>query len=269
MPGENLDIPVKIKQKYVDIVENAGPQKYKETWINNALSQNPAAVYLLKARDISTRLLCRNPNPEVLKIFKEDDKFDAECIFHLCVFPHGYEFIVKNNLDIMPGCFCNLFKNPAAAEYIKQIVKHDSNALKYFAANPLIEKIFPVQNLAFSKYYSSNPSDHIIDVLLKHQSFIDWRMLSRNPNPRVLSILENNIDKIHWDALAEVETPAAIKFIEENINMLNEVAWEKLSANPFAIHILDKYIEKIDIFMFLKNPRIFEIEKPALAKLLF
>jgi hypothetical protein len=32
---------------------------------------------------------------------------------------------------------------------------------------------------------------------------------------------------------------------------------------------LDKYIEKIDIFMFLKNPRIFEIEKPALAKLLF
>ena len=80
----------------------------------------------------------------------------------------------------------------------------------------------------------------------------DWCGLSRNPY--AIQLLEKNPDKIDWNALSSNPSPLAISMLEKYIkthpNILDKdnwsyLNWFYLSLNPYAIHLLEKNVDKI------------------------
>ena len=79
---------------------------------------------------------------------------------------------------------------------------------------------------------------------------IHWVQLSSNPS--AIHILKNNINKIYWSFFCDIENPEVVKIIEENIDKINndmniEDCWYHISKNKYAIHLLEKYSEKINL----------------------
>ena len=67
------------------------------------------------------------------------------------------------------------------------------------------------------------------------------------------------IEKIDWYALSA--NPNAIHLLEKNMDKIN---WDLLSANPNAIHLLEKNMDKIDWWSLSSNPSIFEYDWVAM-----
>ena len=140
-----------------------------------------------------------------------------------------------------------------------------------------------------SKYLSQNPN--AIDYLKENPELIHWDYLSTNPN--AIKLLENKFkeennltetelenlptkDKINWLYLSGNSN--AKKLIEakyEKEKLLNDyelednrvrypnsyLCWRKLSANPCAIDLLRRNINRIDFFMlsYNRDPKAIEL----------
>jgi hypothetical protein len=114
------------------------------------------------------------------------------------------------------------------------------------------------------KYLSRNP--HAIQWLETNPDKIYWPELCRNNSSFAMYILEKNPDKIVWGNLSENDNPSAIRMLERKIQStpwyqcyvewwedfwlgryyyyesdLKRIRWFSLSANPGAIHLLEKY----------------------------
>ncbi len=127
---------------------------------------------------------------------------------------------------------------------------------------------------------SSNPS--AISILNKYPNKICWDCFSENPS--AIHLLEKNPDKIDWYDLAG--NPSGMDLLEKNLDKLKECSRDSLCSNPFAIkilegiedpesfvfnwsnlssnvnaiHLLQKYKDRIDWRTFSKNPAIFELD---------
>ena len=140
-------------------------------------------------------------------------------------------------------------------------------------AIPIIEQNLDKLNRECWRGLSKNP--YAIHILEQNLDKVFWAELSSNPN--AISILEKYPDKAHLPSL--LQNKNAIHMIEKNIDMymdkinnacissitsipfldsvhiriienhvdkLDSHCWRRLSENPMAIHILEKYSHKLD-----------------------
>ena len=74
-------------------------------------------------------------------------------------------------------------------------------------------------------------------------------------------MLEANPDKIAWENLSK--NHAAIHLLEAN---QDKIDWFWLSGNQCAIHLLEANQDKIDFRLLSKNPAIFQYDYDAMEK---
>jgi len=125
----------------------------------------------------------------------------------------------------------------------------------YMCQNTSLE----VMNMLEEKYMmyvqwlplSSNPS--AINILKKNLNMIDKAALNINPN--AFEILRDHPEFIDYRALCSNQSKEAINIIEKNIRR-EDISFELLSSNKYAIHLLIKNPDKIDWYMAIDNEEI-------------
>lgn len=186
------------------------------------LSVNPIAIEILETykNDIVWSALCRNPNPEALRLIKKELQADSDS-----------DKIDWEALSANPIIIQLIEENPQYMKYI------DYSGL---SANPSDEAIRLLKN-----------------KLEEEPDEIDYAMLSENTNQEALKLLNRKIkedpDEIDWVRLAGNTAPEAIKILKKNLDKLDldNSDWEvfsALSSNPSdeAINLLKSNREKID-----------------------
>ena len=93
----------------------------------------------------------------------------------------------------------------------------------------------------------NNNMDIPFDLILHTASYLV------KPKMKFLDWIPKNIFNFYWIS----KNPNAIHLLEKYPDKIN---WMYLSANPNAIHILKANINKIDSILLLNNPNIFEID---------
>ena len=110
-------------------------------------------------------------------------------------------------------------------------------------AIPILEKN---QDKIKNGLLSMNPN--AIPLLEQNPEKIDWYMLSRNP--KAVHILKQNLDKVNWQQLCCNRSREAMQLLEEHIDeqfVFDELDFQALNANKYAVPILEKYPSFIDI----------------------
>lgn len=231
------------------------------------LCRNPNAIPLLKkhlnkapySRWSMINNISRNQNPEIIHLLEE---MDMTTILDECDW-----FSLSGNSGAVPL----LQKYPEKIVWFEFC--HHNHSPDIIS---LLEQHFDKINW---KYLSANPA--AIPLLQKYPEKIDWRWLSSNPSPDVLPLLEKNLEKLEWRNLSEnpVAAPLLLKRAQqvhfnldpvdyfrlcenqnEQVTTIIDTAcwvnwlfcgtvefidWYALSRNPNAVHLLEKYPNKI------------------------
>ena len=166
-------------------------------------------------------------------------------------------------------------------------------------AIPMIEQNLDKLDRECWRGLSKNP--YAIHILEKNLDKVFWAELSMNPN--ALPILEKYPDKVHLPSLlknrnaihmieknldmymdkidiaclsAIVSNPVLdnvhIRILEHHINKIDYMGWTRLTENPMAIPILEKYPNKIHVLSLLNlssipTPRMIPIIEKNIDKL--
>jgi hypothetical protein len=109
---------------------------------------------------------------------------------------------------------------------------------------------------------SSNPS--AINILKKNLKMIDKTAL--NINPKGFEILREHPELIDYKFLCSNQSKEAVEIIEKNIKR-EDICFELLSANKYAINLLIKNPDKIDWYMAIDNEEIGQLFKSFPDKL--
>jgi len=100
-----------------------------------------------------------------------------------------------------------------------------------------------------------NPNPAIISLLEKDARiklpYIQEQLLE---NSNALHLVDAHYIECNLHLLAKNTSPLAMQLIEDYIDDLSRVAWERLSTNPSAIHILEKHLDKLDWNLLCSNP---------------
>jgi hypothetical protein len=187
--------------------------------------------------------------------------------------------VIKIHTDKMD--FCNLFRHASTVQIIRllkmigsnieslnegdwQVLSFNPNAIDLLEAN--FDKInwrnlsrnpnaihLLENNLDKIDWELLSVNSNAIHLLEKHFEKIDWSMLSFNCN--AIHLLEKHLDKIDWRHLSiNTNTSIIDALLKTDFNNTsNAISWYGLSMNPNAIHILEKYPEKINWWMLSKN----------------
>ena len=85
---------------------------------------------------------------------------------------------------------------------------------------------------------------------------ICWKQLSSNP--AAIDLLIENKDKIDFKNLCSCKSFKIVQLLQEHIDKygVNSINWKILSANPYAMVLLEKYKSHIDWDRFSINPLI-------------
>jgi len=163
-------------------------------------------------------------------------------------------------LDWVPSnklSFAMLQMNPNAIDHIEKhhvpkmwpLLSTNPGALCYLYNDPTM--------LSINGCWLKNPNPAIIPILEKYSPiqlpFVK-EMLLENPNALDLVDLDDKYVTCHLHLLAKNTSPRAMQIIEKYVYLLSDVAWENLSANPGAIHIIEKHLDKVDWMALCSNP---------------
>ena len=79
---------------------------------------------------------------------------------------------------------------------------------------------------------------------------VNWHALMSNTNKQAIELLKQNLRKVVdilyvWGCNEILHNPSAISIIEQRLDILTDVGWMLLSANPEAIPILEKNVDKV------------------------
>ena len=131
---------------------------------------------------------------------------------------------------------------------------------------------------------SKNPG--AIELLKTHKDLIIWNELSFNIN--AIDLIEERVNyehslcvneyiklynKLNWMVLSKYKNPKIVSLIEKRIiyenkfsakdyeylNYNEQLNWEEISSNSFAIKIIKKYFNRVYMNKLCRNPNIFEI----------
>jgi len=201
-------------------------------------------------------------------IEKNLDKLDRECWRGLSKNPYAIH-ILEKNLDKV--FWAELSMNPNAIYILEKYPDkvHLPSLLKNRNAIHMIEKnldmiMDKIDNACLSAIVSNPVLDNIHIRILEHHidkiDYMGWTRLTENP--MAIPIFEKYPNKIHVTSLlnlSSIPTPRMIHIIEKNIDKLTLSCWMRLSANPCAIPILEKHLDKINWFSLSRNPNAFHI----------
>jgi hypothetical protein len=161
-------------------------------------------------------------------------------------------------LDWVPSnklASCMLQLNPNAIDHIEKyhipkmwtLLSENPSAICYLYNDPTM--------LGNAGCWFKNPNPAIIPLLEKYTRnqvpYIQERFME---NPNALHLVDAGFIKGNLHLLAKNTSSLAMKMIEDYIYELSDVAWENLSANPSAIHILEKNMDKINWVFLSSNP---------------
>ena len=102
-----------------------------------------------------------------------------------------------------------------------------------------------------------------MNIITNMYKLKDWVDTSKLPWEKIVGktnaipVIEQNLDKLHrecWRGLSQ--NPYAIHILEKN---LDKVFWAELSSNPNAIYILEKYPDKVHLPWLLENKNAIHI----------
>jgi hypothetical protein len=120
-----------------------------------------------------------------------------------------------------------------------------------------IDDLYSTDNLDMSENWSfltCNPE--AIHFLLKYKNFIDKKNI--NLNSKAISFLKENPDLINYKVLCYNNSKEAMELIKERIKrgLIEDICFEYLSTNPYAIDILKEYPERIEWDMTILNENV-------------
>ena len=163
--------------------------------------------------------------------------------------------IIEQNLDkLNRECWKGLSKNPYAIHILEKN----------------LDKVFWVE-------LSSNPN--AVPILEKYPDKVNlpWLLKNRNATHMIEQNLDIFMDKIDNACLsAIISNPfldnVHIRILEHHIDKIDYMGWTRLTENPMAIPILEKYPHKLDNISLLHlssipNPRIMPIIEKNIDKL--
>jgi hypothetical protein len=168
------------------------------------------------------------------------------------------EKILFDNIDKLD--WWKLSKNKSAVNFLKKCPQ--KIIWKAACLNQSIEMVNWIDELYLSKnldmkdnweFLSCNPT--AIDILIKHKSFINNKI---NLNSKAVPFLKENPHLIDYKLLCYNNSKEAIELINQRIErgLIDDISFEYLSTNPFAIDILKKYPERIDWDMTTLNENV-------------
>ena len=126
----------------------------------------------------------------------------------------------------------------------------------------------PIRNLIYKlNWYGLSKNPNAICILEQNLDKININHLSRNNNPDAIDILEKIMETVGWYNFSSWSSlcanPHAMRIINKN---LDKVDWNILSANPSAIYILEKNLDKVNWFFLSSNLNAIHILEQNLDK---
>jgi hypothetical protein len=213
-----------------------------------------------------------------LKDWINIDKLDLSL---LALNKYAIDIIEKNYDKLDKKCFENLALNPNAIhllhKYLKYNLKETSNLFwinlsQNDGAYTLIRKY-----LLFTKNYYLSKNNSITKLLLKNPHKINIQSFHYNDSKLAIEYIKNNIHLFNISLLCLNKNAISIieKIIEEKdlnkekYKLFEEINWNYLSLNPYAIKILEKYPQYINWFHLSRNKNAIHILKNNISKISF
>lgn len=167
--------------------------------------------------------------------------------------PNAIDHIEKYHVPKMwlllssnPGALCYLYNDPTMLTNVNCWFKNPNPAII-----PLLKKYSHIKEPYVKAQLLENPTAlHLLD-LKDEVTISNLHLLAKNTSPRAMQIIEKYVQLLNadtWDRLSA--NPAAIHILEKNMDKIN---WVFLSSNPAAIHLLLKSQYKIYWYHFSKN----------------
>lgn len=135
------------------------------------------------------------------------------------------------------------------------------------SANPaairLIEK-----NIEMADWSRLSKNSAAVPLLKKYYEFIDWTMLSENPNAEEL--LCSNIKYVNMYHLCSYNSNVVNIvniMLENDPDNIHLLCWYSLSMNPLAVSLLEKYPNKVNWGVIVRNSNAFHIIKQNIDRI--
>lgn len=156
---------------------------------------------------------------------------------------------IYTNIDKMDMSIIS--KHPEAVHYFKE----NLNKIVWdtFSENPAAIEIIS-NNLDKVNWSRLSRNKGAFQLLLQNKKNIDWDELGHNTALNTHLLYEGNEDKIkNWMPICKNRTPWIVNILDGNIDKLNKDEILELSANPSAIPIIEKYLDRINKYGLIKN----------------
>jgi hypothetical protein len=183
--------------------------------------------------------------------------FDKLSKYKFYLNPNALDYIETHNISKM---WPLLSMNPSAVRYLYQDPQLINTGSWFVNENPNV--------IPFLKKYQYKDCQWVQEKMLANPATLELvnhlflytthSNLCKNTNPLAIELIESTIDQLSkdaWDALSA--NPAAIHLIEKNMHKVN---WTYLSLNPSAVHLLMQHPDRISWLQFSKNTNPLAIE---------
>jgi hypothetical protein len=156
--------------------------------------------------------------------------------------PMALDYILRNPKVCHMSCVMfGLSRNPVAIAFLE--THKDMIIPIWLFQNPNLSKdLFDtvLKEKPTAHYYEllyCNPSDVVVDYLLKRPDKIEWYYFSKNTNERAVAYLKKNEENINWSCLSGNTSNGAICLLKENRERI-DFDQLSLNSNPKAFELL-------------------------------
>ena len=151
------------------------------------------------------------------------------------------------------------YLNPNAMDHIEKY--HISKMWPLLSFNPgAVRYLYQDPELIKTGSWFSNENPCVIPFLekceYKNSSWVQEKMLS---NPATLHLVNHPFLYTTHPNLCKNTSPLAMELIESTIDQLSANAWDQLSANPAAIHLIEKNMNRVNWTYLSSNPSAFHL----------
>jgi hypothetical protein len=213
----------------------------------NNLSGNPEAMHLFNESHfdiVRYDLFSMNTSPDAIEMLR---KYPHKINWNLLSANPTAMSLLKENMENISWIYLSKNPNPEAIQMIEEHMNQTGE-----------EGEQPINTRNWMKMWIyANPNAlHLFD---ENRDKWSYHHLSSNTNPEIIQIIDELIDsgspyakQLNWSLLSA--NPAAINIIKKN---MDKISWNYLSVNPEAIDILEENQSLIDWFKLSENPAIF------------